>query len=179
MSIPIHPPIFTFYENNYKNLFDIIKIEYEDIPENYKICYNFWLYIIKQIDVCISVAGKKSKNFVPFDSFSFTSTNREKEHLFHDYYPIYQKNNIIFNLLPLNFLKKNLNYIFGFNEDPYISFRIEIGIHFENPENIFFSNEQFKIKVKLFDIDDETLNSHYQYYLSNKSNTSTLDSVYQ
>lgn len=141
----IHPPIFSYYENDFSHLYDIIKIR-RIIPSNLKEFPKNWVYWIKHVEITISVGSKNTNNFHIFDRHIFTSLQREVYHLFYNYQPIISNEDFdCFTLIPYEHLKRHFSYLFGMVDNVDIDYRLEVGIHFEEASKLFISKESLDI----------------------------------
>lgn len=164
---PIHPPIYIFRKNDINVFYDKIIINCILPPNNLKIP-NHWVHWIKNIEGKISLSIKDSETYYEFDKFHFHELLRQTYNLFYQHQLIFKENGFeVFNLFPMEFLEKKLNYIFGLKEATDIDFKIEIAIHFNTPDKIFLSNEalnnSFNVKI-----DFEETSENDAFYIKHK-----------
>ena len=158
MSNPIHPKIYIFLENDYNKLFDIIHIYHNGI-NNLRPFSRSWLYWIRNINVDISISPRGKNQFEIYDKFSFSYKDRVEYNIFQNYNPVFlSETSSYFHLFPLNFLCKNLSYLFKFEDN--IDYRINIEIDFEDLENILSKNWPINLEKSLFFVDFSQIDSN-------------------
>ena len=157
----INHPIYKSFYNNFNKLFDKVVIKF-DCPVH----TNTWKYIIKRVDISVNISIKNQHVYYLFDKFSFTSNQRE---ISNNYQPEFNNEYLsIFYLLPLEYIKTNLNYLFGLQESKDIDFRIDIDIFFEEPDKLFFGSNIPKIDISFVEVDNHIIQEHKNHWINDR-----------
>jgi len=170
MFCPVLGSIRKVYKNNFQDLYDYIFISHEILPLNVKLCYNFWMYLVKNVKVKIRVALLDNEEYQDYDEVNFNIEKRQLYSYFSEHNPMVASNFIsAFKLIPSDFLEKHLNYLYEFDQN--YNYKIILEIDFNTPDNIFMLTtpeipdyKKLEMKVSFFKSNDNIIQKHREIW---------------
>lgn len=139
----IHPPIHIFLDNNFDNLYDVLVVKVLNKPERAFFRYMYWMNLIERVEILVKVASVEEKDFMEYDKVVFSDIDRKDYYECKGYNPISLNNNVVcFHMLPYDFLRNNLDYLYGLRLSQDFNYHIIFSLYFNDFDRIFFWNDE-------------------------------------